>query len=247
MRSTSLLITCLLVVGASASPAQTPKPFPNWPPCCSNFEPAPSYHNESRHCKMGVSILKAGTPEFKERNKSFFTAFNNDITPSKIACPDSAEEVSQLVREASRCNGEIGVRGGGHTPWKGAANLDGHLVIDMRNLTGVIVNADKNIVSIRAGERWGNVYEKLASKGLATVGGRVSRVGVSGLTLGGESCCKIDISNGTHRYRRFILLLRTLWFRLRRCIKFRGRPCFRENRQCKQIQQSRSLRRTERR
>lgn len=77
--------------------------------------------------------------------------------------------------------------GGGHTPWKGAANIDNRLVVDMRNLTGITLNADKSVVSIRAGERWGHVYETLAAEGLATIGGRVSRVGVVGLTLGGES------------------------------------------------------------
>ncbi|CAO2654956.1 Nn.00g116890.m01.CDS01 [Neocucurbitaria sp. VM-36] len=134
---------------------------------------------------MTVQTLQRNVTGFKERNKSYFTAFNNDITPSAIACPETADDVAQLVREAVQCDADIGVRGGGHTPWKGAANIDDRLVIDMRNLMGVTVNADKGTVSIRAGERWGNVYETLAAEGLATVGGRVSRVGVVGLTLGG--------------------------------------------------------------
>ncbi|KAJ4368371.1 hypothetical protein N0V83_006728 [Neocucurbitaria cava] len=134
---------------------------------------------------MTVATLQRNATGFKERNKSYFTAFNNDITPSSIACPESVDKVARLVREAVHCNAEIGVRGGGHTPWKGAANLEDRLVIDMRNLTGVTVNTEKSTVSIRAGERWGNVYETLAAEGLATIGGRVSRVGAIGLTLGG--------------------------------------------------------------
>ncbi|KAH7398516.1 hypothetical protein BKA66DRAFT_566111 [Pyrenochaeta sp. MPI-SDFR-AT-0127] len=134
---------------------------------------------------MTVTVLQRDSPEFKERNKSYFTAFNNGITPSGIAIPETAEDVAQLVREAVQCDAEIGVRGGGHTPWKGAANIGNRLVIDMRNLTGITINADNSTVSIGAGERWGSVYEKLATEGLATVGGRVSRVGVTGLTTGG--------------------------------------------------------------
>lgn len=153
--------------------------------CCLLFNPDISL-KDSQCCNMTVATLQRNATGFKERNKSYFTAFNNDITPSSIACPESVDEVAQLVREAVQCNAEIGVRGGGHTPWKGAANLEDRLVIDMRNLTGVTVNTEKSTVSIRAGERWGNVYETLAAEGLATIGGRVSRVGAIGLTLGGK-------------------------------------------------------------
>lgn len=248
MWSTTLLITWLLVVGAIASPGQRPKPLPHSPPCCSIFKPASSFHNVSRHCKMTTPILEPNTTQFKERNKSYFTAFNNDITPSKIACPDSVEGVSQLVQDAVKCNATIGVRGGGHTPWKGAANLEGRLVIDMRNLTGVTVSADKKTVSIKSGERWGRVYEKLAEEGFATVGGRVSRVGVSGLTLGGTSGQMSTTSKQqTYTSRRSFIFFGTIWLCLRCSIKLRGRPCFRKSRQRKQNQQSRSVRSTQRR
>ncbi|KAF1846528.1 FAD-binding domain-containing protein [Cucurbitaria berberidis CBS 394.84] len=123
---------------------------------------------------MSFKSLQPKSNGFEEHNKSYFTAFNNDISPSAIACPESADQVAQLVREAAQSNSKIGIRGAGNTPWKGAANIDNGLVIDMRNLTGVTLNADKTTVSIGAGERWGNVYETLAPEGLATIGGGLS-------------------------------------------------------------------------
>lgn len=183
---------------------------------------------------MAVKVLQRDSPEFKERNKSYFTAFNNDITPSGIAIPESAEQVAQFLQEAVQCDAAIGVRGGGHTPWKGAANIENRLVIDMRNITGVTVSADKSSVSIGAGERWGNVYEKLAAEGLATVGGRVSRVGVTGLTTGGKSKrCENGVGK-TNICRWPIILLWASWLCLRYSHQLRSRACFRQDCQCQQ-------------
>jgi FAD/FMN-containing dehydrogenase len=132
------------------------------------------------------NVLLSSSPEYEEANQSYFTAFNNDISPLAIACPTSAEDVSVLLKELAKSETKIAVRGGGHTPWKGAANIHNGITIDMRGLKGVRLSIDETIVSVGAGERWENVYEVLEKRGLAVGGGRVSRVGVTGLTLGGE-------------------------------------------------------------
>ena len=155
------------------------------PDCCAVFRGDTS-RKDAPGCGIGATILTRNSTAFSPRNKSYFTVFNDDITPSSIACPESANQVAQLIRAADRCNAEIAIRGGGHTPWKGAANIDNRLVIDLRNLTTVNVDIEKSIVSIGAGSNWAKVYETLAPLGLGTVGGRVSRVGVSGLTTGGK-------------------------------------------------------------
>lgn len=43
-------------------------------------------------------------------------------------------------------------------------------------------------VSIGGGARWVDVYNVLEARGLAVCGGRVSPVGVGGLTTGGGKC-----------------------------------------------------------
>ena len=72
-----------------------------------------------------------------------------------------------------------------HTPHAGSANIDGGVTIDLQNLNQVIVSSDQKIVSLGPGNRWGNVYPRLDSLGLAMVGGRVPTVGVGGLVTGG--------------------------------------------------------------
>ena len=133
----------------------------------------------------GTTPFPPSTPQYLQCNSSYFTAFGSELSPSGIARPESVEELSLLIKELVEADAHIAIKGGGHTPWKGAANIDNGITIDMSAINGVQLSADENIVSISAGERWGNVYKTLEKKGLAVVGGRVSRVGVTGLTLGG--------------------------------------------------------------
>ena len=47
------------------------------------------------------------------------------------------------------------------------------------------VSGDQKTISIGPGNRWGNVYQTLDPLNLAMLGGRVTPVGVGGLTTGG--------------------------------------------------------------
>lgn len=59
------------------------------------------------------------------------------------------------------------------------------MTIDLINLNQVTVSADQTQTSIGPGNRWYDVYSKLERMGLSVIGGRVSDIGVGGLTLGG--------------------------------------------------------------
>ena len=53
------------------------------------------------------------------------------------------------------------IRGGRHTPWAGAANLDAGVTVDFQNITGVNYDPRTNLVSIGSGERWAAIYSAL--------------------------------------------------------------------------------------
>jgi hypothetical protein len=55
----------------------------------------------------------------------------------------------------------------------------------LEELNEIKVTADKQSVDVGPGNGWGQFYSELEKNGVAVVGGRVSDVGVSGLTLGG--------------------------------------------------------------
>jgi FAD/FMN-containing dehydrogenase len=82
-------------------------------------------------------------------------------------------------------NCRFAVKSGGHGPFYGASNINGGVTIDLLNMNQISVSADKTQTLIEPGNRWVDVYSYLQPKGLTVIGGRVSDIGVGGLTLGG--------------------------------------------------------------
>ena len=68
----------------------------------------------------------------------------------------------------------------------GAANIQDGVTIDLSGLDRFSVSSDRKSVTIGPGLRWGEVYTKLATYGLAVPGGRLGDVGVGGYLLGGR-------------------------------------------------------------
>jgi len=69
---------------------------------------------------------------------------------------------------------------------QGANNIDAPgVLIVLSNLTHISLNADKSVLTLGPGHRWGGVYSYLSNYDLAAAGGRLSPVGVPGLLLGG--------------------------------------------------------------
>jgi FAD/FMN-containing dehydrogenase len=77
------------------------------------------------------------------------------------------------------------VKSGGHAAFTGASNINGGLTIDLLKLNQITVSPDKTQTSVGPGNTWFDVYSQLEGEGLSVIGGRVSAIGVGGLTLGG--------------------------------------------------------------
>lgn len=126
---------------------------------------------------------------------SYWSSQEATLKPKCVVEPKSTKDVSTAVfllsllshvtNFSSEC--QFAVRGAGHTPWPGAANIQGGVTIDLAGLKAVNVSPDKSVTGIGAGNRWIDVYTKLDALGLSVPGGRVAGVGVGGLTTGGES------------------------------------------------------------
>ncbi|PSN71719.1 FAD-binding domain-containing protein [Corynespora cassiicola Philippines] len=133
------------------------------------------------------SVFFKNTLQYTAATTSYFAAFERELQPACVVEPDSAEELGRVVKCLASKLGQasVAVKGGGHTAWAGAANIDNGVLISLANFKTTAVDSSSGTISIGAGERWGDVYSALESHGLAVVGGRVSKVGVSGLVLGG--------------------------------------------------------------
>ena len=126
-------------------------------------------------------------------SSSHWSKQEESLAPSCIVSPTSAKDVETAVKTLALLSktGVLGckfaIRGGGHTPWAGSANINGGVTIDLRSINKVSVNAEGNVTSVGAGAVWGDVYRAMDAKNLTVVGGRGSSIGVGGLLTGGES------------------------------------------------------------
>lgn len=104
--------------------------------------------------------------------------------------PESSLDVSLVIKGVGLLNllgihTKLAVRGGGHDPNAGSANIEGGVTLDMRAMNKVSLDESNMMVSIGPGALWQDVYPLLDAKNLSAAGGRLSNVGVAGLTLGG--------------------------------------------------------------
>ncbi|KAF2875735.1 FAD binding domain protein [Massariosphaeria phaeospora] len=164
-----------------------------------SFQPVRAHeHGRPPHwsfCCLALSVALPGkvsfpsSPAYTASTSSYWSLQESTIQPSCILTPLSALEVATAVKTLSILSHVSGcpfaIRGGGHTPWAGSANIDGGITIDMRQINAITVNSQKTTASIGAGAIWGEVYRRMDKMGLAVVGGRGASIGVGGLTTGG--------------------------------------------------------------
>ena len=144
---------------------------------------------------LGDKVSYPNQQPYKDSLGSYWAAQEQSVSPKCVVEPKSSGDVASAVFVLSLLGARTGfcdeckfaIRSGGHTPWAGSANINGGVTIDLKFLNQVDVAKDQSVTSVGPGNRWVDVYLKLDALGLAVPGGRVSDVGVGGLTLGGKS------------------------------------------------------------
>ena len=109
-----------------------------------------------------------------------------DKRPALIARCASPDDVALALAYARDRGLPVAVRAGGHSV-AGMSLVDDGVVIDVRLLDSIEVDARRRTVRVGAGVLWGELDRRTQQYGLATTGGRVSTTGVAGFTLGGGS------------------------------------------------------------
>jgi FAD/FMN-containing dehydrogenase len=109
-----------------------------------------------------------------------------DKFPQLITQCTTPDDVVAAIRHGVDRGLEIAVRGGGHSA-RGSGITEGGMVIDLRRMNTVEIDPVRQVARVGGGATWSD-FDRTAQKyGLATTGGRNSRTGVAGLTLGGGS------------------------------------------------------------
>ncbi|KAF3074195.1 Bifunctional solanapyrone synthase [Trichoderma lentiforme] len=145
-------------------------------------------------CQLACGFLDFALPQhvsypqsvIYEFEESRYWSQQQELTrPSCRFSPTSAEEVSLAVLTFRVTQCKFAVKSGGHAAFAGASNIDSGVTIDLIHLNQLSLSADKTQASIGAGNVWYDVYTYLQPKNVTVIGGRVSAIGVGGLTLGG--------------------------------------------------------------
>ncbi|PYI00583.1 FAD-binding domain-containing protein [Aspergillus sclerotiicarbonarius CBS 121057] len=130
-------------------------------------------------------VLQRSTAAYSTWDASFWSQQQEQVDPACVFQPSSAVDVAVglLLTELTLC--PFAVKSGGHAAFAGASNIQDGLTIDLVSLNSTTLSENSTIASVGPGNRWVDVYDWLEPKGLSVIGGRVSDIGVGGLTLGG--------------------------------------------------------------
>ncbi|KAI9710275.1 MAG: hypothetical protein M1820_002769 [Bogoriella megaspora] len=129
-------------------------------------------------------VLLPGSTAYVNRQASYW-ASNNPLHPNCIVQPNTAEEVSRVVKVLVKGSGLIALRSGGHTQWTGSNDIHKGVTIDLGRMTDVTYDAHSKLASIQPGPRWGDVYQELLKYDVCVTGGRDGNVGIGGFLTGG--------------------------------------------------------------
>jgi FAD/FMN-containing dehydrogenase len=103
--------------------------------------------------------------------------------PAAIVQVASTADVSAALTVARDRDLRVSVRGGGHG-LDGAAT-SGDIVLDLRAMRGVTIDAAQRMACVRGGATWADLDAATGAHGLVVPGARVGSVGVAGSTLAG--------------------------------------------------------------
>ncbi|KAF7511996.1 hypothetical protein GJ744_002709 [Endocarpon pusillum] len=140
-------------------------------------------------CKSLLELLPNNvflptSPQYASQQQ-YWSLQQGEVSPACRVAPSSASDVSQIVKKLRGEECPFTVKGGGHTPFAGGSNIQAGITIDFEKMASVSLSTDFKSALIGPGTRWLNAYQYLDPLNLTVLGGRVSDVGVSGLTLGG--------------------------------------------------------------
>jgi FAD/FMN-containing dehydrogenase len=128
-------------------------------------------------------VIRRGTDGFRQAAHVYNERFDG-ILPSLIARPLDAQDVRTAVKWGVAHHVPLRARSGGHS-YAGYSTLSGGMVLDLRNMRSVHVDARRRTVSVGAGAQLIDVYTALAAHGLTIPAGSCPSVGVAGHALGG--------------------------------------------------------------
>jgi FAD/FMN-containing dehydrogenase len=127
-------------------------------------------------------VIRPGDADYDRARRVWNAAI--DRRPALIVRPRTADEVAVALGWARLHDLPVAVRAGGHSP-AGSGVVEGGLVVDLRSMTQLTIDAERRVASAETGLVWEEFNARAGRSGLTTPSGDIAAVGVAGLTLGG--------------------------------------------------------------
>ncbi|WP_425956712.1 FAD-binding oxidoreductase [Xylanimonas sp. McL0601] len=137
---------------------------------------------EALRARLGDRVVPRDDPRFAQTAAVFVGG--PDRTPALLVRPQDADEVALALAVAQDHGLPVAVRSGGHSLARFGLVEDG-LVIDLRLLDDIELDADAGVGRAGGGARAGDYTVAAGERGLATGFGDTGSVGIAGLALGG--------------------------------------------------------------
>jgi FAD/FMN-containing dehydrogenase len=141
---------------------------------------APTFQTLSS--KMRGRVVTASDPDWDATRRVFNLAM--DLRPAAVALPRDAKDVIAAVAFARASGLRVAPQATGHNADAHGA-LEDTLLVDVRELQEVSIDAPARRVRVGAGVKWQRVSPELSGHGLAGLHGSSPDVGVAGYSLGG--------------------------------------------------------------
>ncbi|EEY20547.1 conserved hypothetical protein [Verticillium alfalfae VaMs.102] len=170
--SAAAIISALALEGASAASVNGPR--------CHCYQCTALSKTEGLEGK----VWSPDEQRYDERLTQYYSA-NAAQAPWCMVFPESAEDVSKIVKVFNQHQCPFGMRSGAHSAFKGANGIKDGVTVDFGNLSSTTYDKATEIASVGPGSDWGKVYKTLATENVVGVGGRADVVGVGGFTTGG--------------------------------------------------------------
>ncbi|KAH7375353.1 hypothetical protein B0T11DRAFT_8593 [Plectosphaerella cucumerina] len=133
---------------------------------------------------LAGKVYAPDSQKYTERLAQYYSA-NAAQAPWCMVFPESAEDVSKIVKVFNEHSCPFGMRSGGHSAYKGSNGIKDGVTVDFGSMADTVYDEASQIASVGPGSDWGAVYRTLAPYGVVGVGGRADVVGVGGFTTGG--------------------------------------------------------------
>lgn len=134
------------------------------------------------HNTIKGTIITPNHPDYDEARALFYGGM--DRRPAMLVQVADADDVAQVLTFARQSGLPLAVRGAGHSV-AGHSSIDGGIVLDLRALRSLEIDAEARTAWAGAGITAGEFTGQAGVHGLATPFGDTGSVGIGGLTLGG--------------------------------------------------------------